>query len=127
MDLKKRKHFTSEKEDNFFLFCFSFQTRKDLALVKFYDAAFRGFLKIGWVEYIPCTNKTGKMLLFIMYVVFLKITTFLGLNLILHLGHTSLFLETVRIKFMGPRGRGPTYGAEGRRPRKTNTRVYVYV
>ena len=50
---------------------------------------------------------------------FLKITRFLGLTLILHPGHTSLFLETVKIKFMGPRGRGaegrgPTYGAEGR-------------
>ena len=39
----------------------------------------------------------------------------------LHPGHTSIFLETVRRKFMGPRGRGPTYGAEGRGPRKTNT------
>ena len=43
MDLKKRKHFTSKKEDNFFLFCFSFQTRKDLALVKFYNVAVRCF------------------------------------------------------------------------------------
>ena len=53
MDLKKRKHFTSEKIRQLpveFLFvclfvCFSFQTRKDLALVKFYDAAVRRFLK----------------------------------------------------------------------------------
>ena len=70
---------------------------------------------------IPCTNKTGKILLFMMYVLFLKITRFLGLTLILHPGHTSLFNETVKIKFMGPRGRGPTYGAEGQGPRKTNT------
>ena len=52
-------------------------------------------------------------LLFIMYVVFLKITTFLRTNLILHPGHTSLFLKTVTIKFMGLRGRGPTHGNEG--------------
>ena len=48
-----------------------------------------------------------------MYVVFLKITTFLRTNLILHPGHTSLFLRTVTIKFMGLRGRGPTHGNEG--------------
>ena len=76
----------SKKEDNFFFFfCFSFQTRKNLALVKF-------------------------------YVVFLKMTPFLWVTLILHPGHTSLFLEAVRIKFMGPRGRGP---------RKTNTRFIL--
>ena len=40
MDLKKRKHFTSKKEDNFFNF---FQTRKDLALVKFTMRQFDGF------------------------------------------------------------------------------------
>ena len=47
-----------------------------------------------------------------MYVLFLKITRFLGLTLILHPGHTSRFFKTVKIKFMGPKGRGP---------RKTNT------
>ena len=63
-----------------------------------------------------------------MYVVFLKITTFLWRILILHPGRTSLLLETVTIKFGGLRGRGaegrgPTYGAEGRGPRKTNTPI----
>ena len=48
MDLKKRKLFTSKNEDNFFLFCFSFQTRKDLALAKFYNAAVRCFLTNGY-------------------------------------------------------------------------------
>ena len=103
-----------KKKITFFFFRFSFQTRKDLALVKFYNAAVRCFLINGQVEYVPCTSKTGKILLFIMYVLFLKITRFLGLTLILHPGHTSLFLESVKIRFMGPRGRGPTYGAEGR-------------
>ena len=50
MDLNKRKHLTSEKirelPVEFFLFvCLSFQTRKDLALFKFGDAAVRRFLK----------------------------------------------------------------------------------
>ena len=45
-----------------------------------------------------------------MYVVFLKITTFLWISLILHPGHTNVLLETVTIKFMGPRDQG----AEGR-------------
>ena len=58
----------------------------------------------------------------------------------LHPSHTSLFLETVIIKFGGPRGRGaedrwptygaegrgPTYGAEDRGPRKTNTLILDY-
>ena len=48
-------------------------------------------------------SKTGKVLLFIMYVLFLKITRFLGLTLILRPGHISLFLETVKVKFLGPR------------------------
>ena len=54
-----------------------------------------------------------------MYVVFFKVTTFLWLTLILHPDHSNLFLETVRIEFMGPRVRG----AEGLHmgPRKTNT------
>ena len=56
-----------------------------------------------------------------MYVVFLKIITFLWLTLILHLGHTSLFLETVRIKYMESRGRG----AQGPGPRKTNTPIII--
>ena len=49
----------------------------------------------------------GKILLSIIHILFLKITKFLGLTLIPHPGHTSLFLETVKITFMGPRGRGP--------------------
>ena len=44
---------------------------------------------------------------------------------VFHPGYTSLILETVLIKFGGPRGRGPTYRVEGRRPRKTITRGLV--
>ena len=52
--------------------------------------------------------------------------TFLLRILILHPGHTSLFLETVTIKFWEPRvwgaeGRRSTYGAQGHGRRKTNT------
>ena len=72
-------------------------------------------LKNSWVENIPCTNKTRQILLFIMYVVFLKITSFLRIILTFHSGHTNLFLETVTIKFMGPRGRR----AEGPRVEKS--------
>ena len=55
------------------------------------------------VENVSCKNKTQKVLLLIMYVyvVFLKITTFLQIIFILHSGHTSLFLETVTIKIWG--------------------------
>ena len=56
-----------------------------------------------------------------MYVVFLKITTFLWRTLILYPSHTNLYLEIVMIKFGRPRGQGSTYGAEGQGPRKTNT------
>ena len=35
-------------------------------------------------------------------------------NLILHPGHSSIFLVKVTIKFRGRRGRGTTYGTEGR-------------
>ena len=59
------------------------------------------------VENIPCTNKTQTILLLIMHVYFLKITTFLWIILILHPGCNSILLETVTIKFGGPRGRGP--------------------
>ena len=49
MDLKKRKHFSSKKEDNFlmsfFLFLFLISNREDLALVKVYNAEVRCFLK----------------------------------------------------------------------------------
>ena len=103
-----------KRRKSFFVYL-SFQTRKDLALVmeiyphalvKFENAAVRCFfLTKSLVENIPCTNKTGKTLLFIMYVVVLKIP------LILHPGHTSLFLETVRIKFRRSRSQG-TKGRE---------------
>ena len=55
------------------------------------------------VENIPCTNKTQTILLLIMHVYFLKITTFLWIILILHLGCNSILLETVTTKFGGPR------------------------
>ena len=51
MNLKKRKHFTPKKKDSFLMSlflssCFSFQTRADLVLVKFfYNAAVWRFLK----------------------------------------------------------------------------------
>ena len=46
MNLKKGKHFTPKKENSFLMSCFSFQTRKDLVLVKFYyNATVRRFLK----------------------------------------------------------------------------------
>ena len=46
MNLKKAKHFTPKKENSFLMSCFSFQTRKDLILVKFYfNATVRRFLK----------------------------------------------------------------------------------
>ena len=64
----------------------------------------------GEVGNVHSTNKTRKILLFIMYVVFFKITAFLWIILILHPGHTSLFLETKTINFMWPWG----LGAEGR-------------
>ena len=39
---------------------------------------------------------------FIIYVVFFKIARFLWIILILNPGHTSLFLESVTIKFLEP-------------------------
>ena len=51
MNLKKRKHFPQKKEDSFLMSlllssCFSFETRTDLVLVKFfYNAAVTRFLK----------------------------------------------------------------------------------
>ena len=77
------------------------------------------------MEYTPCTNKTGKTLLCITYVVFLKITTFLWLTLKLHSDHTDFFVETARIKFIGSRGQrakdqGPKYGTEGREKKYPN-------
>ena len=44
-------------------------------------------------------HQTRKILLFIMYVVFLKKTTFLWRISILHPSHTSLFFETVFLSF----------------------------
>ena len=43
---------------------------------------------------------------------FLKKTTFLWITLILHPGHTILFLETVIIKFGGPRAEKNKYPLE---------------
>ena len=57
----------------------------------------------GLIENIPCTNKTQKILLLIMYVYFLKITTFLRIILILHPGRSSILLENLTTKFGGPR------------------------
>ena len=57
-------------------------------------------------------SRHKKILLFILYVAFFEDNYIFVGNLILHPGHNSLFLETVTIKFRGPRGRGT---------RKTNT------
>ena len=82
-----------------------------LILVMFIDVTMpMPELTNGKVGNVHSTNKTRKILLFIMYVVFFKITAFLWIILILHLGHTSLFLETKTINFMWPWG----LGAEGR-------------
>ena len=54
-----------------------------------------------------------------MYAVFLKITTFLWIILILHPGHTSLFHETVTIKFIRPR-------AEGREKQIPEKQQYIF-
>ena len=48
----------------------------------------------------------------------------MGLTLILHPGHTSLFLETAKIKFKNPRGREPTYGAKGQEKQMPPKLVY---
>ena len=61
-----------------------------------------------------------------MYVLFLKITTFLGLTLIIHPGHTSRFFETVKMKFMGPTGRGPRADEWGRGPRAEKNKYPSY-
>ena len=45
------------------------------------------------------------------------LNTFLWRILMLHPSHTSLFLETVTIKFRGPRDRGPRADIWGRGPR----------
>ena len=82
-----------------------------LILVMFIDVTMpMPELTNGKVGNVHSTNKTRKILLFIMYVVFFKITAFLWIILILHPGHTSLFLETKTINFMWPWG----LGAEGR-------------
>ena len=52
MNLKKSKYFTPKKEDSFLLSlflstCFSFQTRADLVLVKFYYQQFDVFRKLS--------------------------------------------------------------------------------
>ena len=52
MDLKKKKRFAPKKEDSFlmslfFSYCFSFEIKKDLVLVKFYyNAADQSFWKL---------------------------------------------------------------------------------
>ena len=43
---------------------------------------------------------------------FFKVTTFLWIILILHPSHTTLFLETVIIKFGGPRAEKNKYPLE---------------
>ena len=67
-----------------------------------------------------------KLFCLLMYIVFLNIDTFSWIVLMLHPGHTNLFLETVTVKSMGMRVAGaqgcrPIMGGEDRGPRKTNT------
>ena len=45
MDLKKRKHFTPKKGDNFLMSLFFCLTEKQLALVKSYNAAVQRLFK----------------------------------------------------------------------------------
>ena len=60
MDLKKRINFTWKKEDNFvvslFVSLFLFSTGKNLCLVKFYNAAVRGFVKTFRKYVVWCKN-----------------------------------------------------------------------
>ena len=60
----------------------------------------------GYVENVPCTSKTRKIPLLIMYVVFLKITTFFVENFSTSSRSYQPILETATIKFGGPSGRG---------------------
>ena len=55
-----------------------------------------------YLENVPCTNKTQKILSFKIHIAFFKITRLLWTTLILHPGHRYLFHETVTIRFMGP-------------------------
>ena len=87
---------------------------QSLILVVFIDATMSMLaLTNGLMENVPCTNKTGKILLLIMYVVFLKYIFVENFNT--SSSHTSLFLETATIKFGG--GLGPRAGIRGRGPR----------
>ena len=80
---------------------------KTLILIAFIDAIMVMLeLTNSYMENVPCTSNIRKILLLIIYVVFLKITTFLWRTLILHPGHTSLFLETVNDKIYGARAEG---------------------
>ena len=78
----------------------------------------------GLVLNLSCTNKTRKILLLIMYVVFLKITTFLWRILILHPDHTSLFLKLQQYNWGG--GLGGWRGAEGREKQIPNKIVKLF-
>ena len=73
---------------------------QSLILVVFIDATMSMLaLTNGLMENVPCTNKTGKILLLIMYIVFLKYIFVENFNT--SSSHTSLFLETATIKFGG--------------------------
>ena len=60
-----------------------------------------------------------------LYVVFLKVTTFLWIILMLHPGYASLFLETITIKFMGPRDLGPRKTNIPKSNRKLNQLFFI--
>ena len=61
--------------------------------------------------------------------IFFKVTTFLWIILILHPSHTSLFLETVIMKFGGPRAEGREKQIPNKLPefnKRTNTETDVH-
>ena len=70
-------------------------------------------LTTGLVDNVPCTNKTRKSLVLIMYIVFLKITTFFLDNFKYFIPIIPATFETVTIKFGGLRVKGRHMEAEG--------------
>ena len=89
-----------------------------LIFVVFIDAT------IPWWKMCLVQTRHKKFFCLQCMVHFFKVTTFLWIILILHPSHTSLFRETVIIKFGG--AEGLTYGAEDRGLRKTNTPCLLF-
>ena len=66
----------------------------------------------GKMENVSCANKTRKILLFIMYILFLKITTFFWIILTFQASHTRLFFETITTNLWGRRVKGRHMGSK---------------